>query len=258
MKRSKRTLAALLSVLMLSTALSGCTLLQFDDPAEIKQQEEELEKQQSAALPDVKSLLVADRLVMDEHLTDAAGKEIAIYQARFPYFEAEDNSALQNINSYYETEFGHLTSDKDRVFKLAVEKPADVLRSSNFDYTLLNAPSGYVAVLRTFESVGSLGESGKIHTCDLFSGATGLHLKFGDVFSANKVKAVEMLRKDLAEWCKKGGHDTAWLEGLNDDLLCENFTLDAKTLYIGFDQGIRPDGSTLIELALEPYNPYMG
>ena len=45
MKRSKRTLAALLSVLMLSTSLSGCTLLQFDDPAEIKQQEEELEKQ---------------------------------------------------------------------------------------------------------------------------------------------------------------------------------------------------------------------
>ena len=257
MKRSKKTLAALLSVLMLTGPLSGCTLLQFDDPAEIKQQEQELEKQQSVVLPDVKGLLKADHLVMDEKLTDPSGKEIALYQARFPYFDAKDSAALQNINSFYETEFGHLTSDKDRFFKLATEKPSDILRSSTFDYELLSARPGHVAVLRTFESVDSLGESGKLYTCDLFSAATGLHLKFGDVFSGNKAKAIETLRKDLAKWCEKGNHAADWLDSMSDEVLCENFTLSTKSLYIGFDRGTLPNGETLIELDLNPYLPFM-
>ncbi len=257
MKRSKRILAALMGVLMLSSTLSGCTLLQFDDPAEIKQQEQELEKQESVALPDIKTLLDGEHLVIDEHLTDGTGKEIAHYQAHFPYFKAEDNAALQNINSFYEAEFSHLESDKDRFFKLATEKPSEVLRTSSFDFTLLNAHPEHIAILRSYESVDSLGESGKLHTCDLFSSATGLRLKFGDVFSGNKAKAVELLRKDLTEWCEAGGHDTAWLEGMSDDLLCENFTISTNTLYIGFDRGTLPDGSTLIEMDLAPYTTFM-
>lgn len=257
MKRNKKFLALLLTAALLGSSLSGCALLHFDDPAEIKAQEQELEKQQSTELPDIKGRLDAGHLVMDEVLHDAAGKEIARYQARFPWFDSEDSAALDNINQHYESEFGHLQDDKDRFFKLAAEKPSGVLHTSVFDYELLDARGAYVAVLRSFESVDSLGESGKLYTCEVFSAATGLRLKFSDVFSGDSQKAVSTLRADLAEWSKTKESDTAWLDGLTDEVLCENFTFSSDTLYIGFDKNIFPGGETLVELPLEDYAAFM-
>jgi len=258
MRTSKQRIAALLAMVMLTSGLSGCALLHFDDPAEIKAQEEELAKQQNVELPDVQALLDPEHLVMDAVLKDASGKEIARYQACFPYFEAGDNAALQNINQYYEGEFGHLSGDKDRFFQLAQEKPTQSVHSSSFDYELLKGEASRVAVLRSFESIDSLGESGKLYTCELFSAATGLRLKFTDIFSSDSKGAVKTLRAELADWCADKAYDTAWLDGLTDELLCENFTLDADTLYIGFDKNTLPGGETLVELDLETFMPYMG
>lgn len=258
MRTNKQRIAALLAMVMLSYGLSGCALLHFDDPAEIKAQEEEIAKQQNVELPDAKALLDTEKLVIDEQLLDDAGKEIARYQARFPYFEAGDNTALQNINAHYESEFGHLQSDKERFFQLAREKSSDTVHTSVFDYELLKGSDSYVAILRSFESVDSLGGSGKLYTCELFSAATGLRLKFSDIFSGDSKKAVETLRSDLAEWCADHEYDTAWFDGMTDELLCENFTIDADTLYLGFDRNTLPGGETLIELVLDPYTAFMG
>ncbi len=258
MRTSKQRIAALLAMVMLTCGLSGCALLHFDDPAEIKAQEEEIAKQQNVELPDVQSLLVSDRLVIDEQLLDDTGREIARYEARFPYFEADDNAALQNINAHYEAEFGHLESDKARFFQLAQEKPSDAVHTSTFAYELLKGREAYVAILRSFESVDSLGESGRLYACELFSAATGLRLKFSDVFSADSTKALDTLRHDLAEWSTEHSYDAAWVDEMSDELLSENFTIDADILYIGFDKNTVPGGETLIELDLEPYTAFMG
>lgn len=247
----------LLSAALLGSSLSGCALLHFDDPAEIKAQEQELEKQQATDIPDVQNRLDPEHLVMDETALDASGKEIARYQARFPWFDSKDSTALDNINQYYESEFGHLQGDKDRFFKLAAEKPSGVLHTSSFDYELLKTEGAYVAILRSFESVDSLGESGKLYTCEVFSAATGLRLKFGDVFSGDSQQAIRTLRTDLAAWSKEKESDTAWLDSMSDEVLCENFTLDSDTLYLGFDKNILPGGETLVELPLESYTAYM-
>lgn len=257
MKRSKRPLALALTMLMLAGSLSGCTLVQFDDPADIKQQEEEIEKQQNAALPDLDTVLDAEHLVIDEKLTNNEGRTIAAYQARFPYFEAGDNVALQNINEFYASEFSHLESDKNRFFELAAEKPTDTVHTSVFDYELLDAGDIYVSVLRSFEVVDSLGDGGTLYTGEVFSGATGLRLKFTDVFAKDAAKAVETLRTVLADWCGEQKYDAAWLDGLTDEVLCENFAFDEDILYIGFDRGTVPGGETLIELDLGDFEAYM-
>ena len=257
MKNKNRKLLAVVWLLVLSMGLSGCTLLQFDDPAEIKQQEEELEKQQNITLPDAQALLKPDKLVMDEHLTSEDGADLAVYQAEFPWFEAGEYAALQNINSYYEGEFSHLASDKDRFFRLVEEKPSNALRSSTFSYELLDAPAGYIAILRAFESVDTLGSTGKIYTCDLFEATTGWKLKFSDLFGAQEKAALGQLRTDLATWCADKSYDAAWLDGLTDDLLTQNITLSTETLYVGFDRTVVPGGETLIELDLTPYTGWL-
>lgn len=257
MKRSKRPLALVLTIFMLVGSLSGCTLIQFDDPADIKQQEEEIEKQQNVALPDLDTVLDAEHLLIDEKLTDHEGRTIASYQARFPYFEEGDNAALRNINEFYASEFSHLESDKNRFFELAAEKTTDTVHTSVFDYELLDAGDSYVSVLRSFEVVDSLGDGGTLYTGEVFSGATGLRLKFTDVFAKDAAKAVEALRTALADWCDEQKYDAAWLDGLTDELLCENFAFDEDTLYIGFDRGTVPGDETLVELDLGDFEAYL-
>ena len=84
MRTSKQRIAALLAMAMLSSGLSGCALLHFDDPAEIKAQEEEIAKQQNVELPDAKALLDTEKLVIDEEYVKERFQETI--SGAFPLF----------------------------------------------------------------------------------------------------------------------------------------------------------------------------
>lgn len=257
-ENKKACLRLLLFLLMFCSQLTGCTLVHFDDPAESQQQTQEIEKQTTVEYPDAAAALAADRLVMDEKLTDDTGRVLAVYQAAFPWFTAGSSQALQNINAHYENEFSYLAEDQARFFELVRQKPSDTVRTAIFTYELLEAPEGYIAVLRRYESVDTLDISTVTYYCEVFSAATGLQLRFSNLFGNQSAAAMEALRSALADWCAQREYDTGWAEALSDDVLTENITLDQETLYVGLPAGAAPGGETLAELPVEPFLDLLG
>lgn len=257
MARNKRSFTALLSLLLAGHLLTGCTLVHFDDPADIQQQTQEIEKQTTVEYPNAAAALRRDRLVLEETLTDDTGRALAVYQAALPWFEAGDSQALQNINAHYEREFAYLTDDQARFFALVRQKPAETVRSAVFTYQLLEAPESYIAVLREYRSVDTLDRADGAYYCELFSAATGLQLRFSNLFGGQSEAAARLLRSALADWSAAQGCDTAWLDSLSDSSLTENITLDQETLYVGLPAGAAPGGETLAELPIDDFLPLL-
>lgn len=251
---NKKALAILLSLSLSFSVFSGCALLQFEDPEELKQQEQEMQERETVEVIKPDKVLIDDRLVMDESLTDDAGKELAWYRASFPYFDEGDNQALANINEYYESEFSHLADDKDRFFKLVQEQPSDKVRASLFTYKILASDETYFTVLRCFESSNTLGKTSMTYYCEVFSAATGWKLKFSDVFGNQSEKALELIRGGIEQWCKDKGYETNWVFNSEDEVFTDNFTFSTDTLYIGLPSHTSPGGETLIELELDEIN----
>ncbi|MEA4919634.1 MAG: hypothetical protein VB078_01730 [Clostridiaceae bacterium] len=256
MKKQKLA-SIILAAAMIASSLSGCALVEFEDPSTAKQEEQTLDKDAKAEKPDVFKLLNADKLVLSDRLKNAAGVELAAYEANFPYFDAGDNQALANINTYYETEFEHLESDKERFFQLVTEKPSQVFRTSVFTYTLLDTPGDYISILRCFESNDILGSVTKTYYCEVFSASTGWSLKFSDVFGDDSSKAVEALRSALEQWSLDKAYTANWVYNAKDEILTENFAFDGDKMYIGLPAYTAPGGETLIELSFESFEDFL-
>lgn len=251
--KTQKLASIILAAVVIASSLSGCALVDFEDPSKAKQEEQTLDKDTKVEKPDVFKLLMADKLVLSDKLTSSAGVDIAVYEANFPYFDAGDNQALANINSYYETEFEHLESDKERFFQLVTEKPSQVLRTSVFTYTLLDTPGDYISILRCFESNDILGNATKTYYCEVFSASTGWSLKFSDVFGEDNDKAVEALRSALEKWSLDKAYSANWLYNAKDEILTDNFAFDGEKMYIGLPAYTAPGGETLIEIPFEGF-----
>lgn len=260
-KRIMAYLSAALVWAMLAAVLSGCTLLKFDDPADVKKDQEVQVTPDTKAEPiDPASILDSEKLTMDEQLTDASGKVVAVYKAALPYFSNEaGDAAVDSINQYYEEEFSQLKDDKDRFFGIVGEKPAESgePRSSIISYELLDAPQGYVSVLRCYEGLDTLGAQQENYFCEVFSASTGWKLRFSDIFGENRDKAMTCLREEIEQWCFENDYDAKWLYNADDATISDNFAFDGSTAYIGIPAYTAPGGETLIKIPFDQLAQYV-
>ncbi len=240
----RRTVLMRLAALALCLPLlTGCTLLHFADPDEVKADEQSLGAEPAPA-PDFAARLDETRLRFEETCTDADGAVVARCSAALPWFRGEEQ-AVRNVDAHYEEELEALRQDKDSLFALALEKPADTVRESATGFRLLDAPEGYVCVLGTIDSVDALGRSPTRWFGDVFSAATGWPLRFDDLFGAQREQALAALTEAAEAWCAEHGCETSWLE---EALSSDELTFDRETVYIGLPAGLAPGGETLLEL----------
>ncbi len=259
MKPLFKRLLALSLAACTCAVMSGCTLIKFSKADELKQQETLGLKYESGEVAlSIKPLemLSKEELTLEDSLLASDGAQKAVYSAKLPSFidDGEASVVYTAINQFYQAEFENFAHDRDTFFQLAAGKAAGVTLESHFTYEVLENPAGYVTVLRCLESKGDELTAGKLYFGEVFSASTGWTVNFNDFFGDNAKDAIKLLKQKLEQWCLDNGQKTAWLNDIADNVLTNEFTASADTIYIPLGRHVCGD-VTLIELPFEDFLP---